>query len=51
VSESLAGEIAGLTHGAWAEYITCISITEGSYLDLIGVVTGDVNGSWVAEAV
>jgi hypothetical protein len=51
VSETVANEAMDSDSVDWNDQLSGISITEDSYLDLIGVITGDVNGSWVAEVV
>lgn len=52
VPDSVAEETMGRTSVHWGDYFSDLTIAKDTELDLIGVVRGDVNGSWTAaEAV
>jgi len=48
---SVANETMSRTSVQWSDYLSDFTIAQDTELDLIGVIKGDVNGSWVAEAV
>ena len=48
---SVANESMSRTSVQWSDYLSDFTIAQDTELDLIGVIKGDVNGSWVAEAV
>ena len=48
---SVASETMSRTSVHWSDYLSDIAIAQDTEFDLIGVIKGDVNGSWMAEAV
>ncbi|WP_167599270.1 choice-of-anchor I family protein [Chlorobaculum sp. 24CR] len=51
VPESVASETMSRTSVHWEDYFTDFPIAQDSELDLVGVIKGDVDGSWSAVAV
>ncbi|WP_209019412.1 S8 family serine peptidase [Chlorobaculum sp. 24CR] len=50
VSDDIAEVVMSRTNVDWSEVALDITITSDTQIDLIGIVKGDVNGSWTPEA-
>ncbi len=48
VPESVGGETMSRTHVFWPDNPRPVTLNADQELHLIGIVKGDVNGSWVA---